>query len=905
MNFIKKALLLALIMLGRNIYAQSLDITFPSERAVFQRNNGNTSIVYFAGNYRSRVDKIEIKLTALQGGQSQDWTTLVNRPNFGTYRGSLVVAGGWYKAEIRSSFQGQIVGESVLQKFGVGEVFLISGQSNAQGYFGRGQRGAFDDRVNVVSNFRDEGFNKPPYPTFGHLDAESSIAPTGKGAWYWGELGDLLTQRLNVPVLFLNAAWEGFPVGEFVKSSNGEQGVNPYSYNRAPAGYPFNSITDAMHFYTNLTGLRAVLWHQGESDNYLGTGFEEYASNLNKIISDSKNRTGKETSWVVARVSKDQNRYYQPIIDAQNHVINLNGNVFAGPNTDEISDRSDGVHFSTSGFTKVANAWNFHLNNDFFARSTPSFGNPPMQVQQFCGLENPAQPMLLSAPIGYVNYEWNTGSSERTLPVGTGWFQGKARDIFGNIYYSFPMGFDNSMLPQKPSLSPDGPLEFCAGEAVNLSTNNSFNNYWSNGYEGQTQKLSQSGEYFVTHINLYSCNASSDPVTIRNLPTPQPQIIASGLLDICSDQELTLKSSLSDGIQWSNGQTSSELVISDPGTYSVKARNEFGCEGQSESVNVTIKPAARKPSVENIGPDVLCETDSTILRVSNTQNMRWNTGEQTIEKAVKRTGEYYAINTNEHGCEATSERFNITVNPIPSKPTVEVLGSLEVCDDEEVKLKASPAYAYHWNNGFSDREVEVNISREIFLRTSNEFGCFSKPSEPKGVVILEKPKNPTILQTGTFTLKSVFSTDTTGLFYHWLIDNDTVSVEKPFIKARKSGKYQLIGEKYYQLSNGGSKSCFSALSEPYDFYISNESDGFSAYPNPVINSTITVETLEDVDRATVTFFSLDGKPFFSEYVDVFDGPKTFDLSRLPMGKYILKVRNNRSRFYRKIMIEQP
>ena len=218
MNFIRKALFLMSLLLGHNLFAQNLDITFPSERAVFQRNNGNATVVYFAGNYRTRADKIEIKLTALQGGQSQDWKTLVNRPNFGTYKGSLVVSGGWYKAEIRASLQGQIVGETILEKFGVGEVFLISGQSNAQGYFGHGQRGANDDRVNVVSNFRDEGFNKPPYPTFGHLDAESSIAPTGKGAWYWGELGDLLTQRLNVPVLFLNSAWEGFPIGEPVSA---------------------------------------------------------------------------------------------------------------------------------------------------------------------------------------------------------------------------------------------------------------------------------------------------------------------------------------------------------------------------------------------------------------------------------------------------------------------------------------------------------------------------------------------------------------------------------------------------------------------------------------------------------------------------------------------------------------
>src|SRR5690606_36999791 len=121
---------------------------------------------------------------------------------------------------------------------------------------------------------------------------------------------------------------------EFIKSWQGQQGVNPYSGNRAPAGYPYHSIADALNFYTNLTGMRAVLWHQGESDNYLGTSFEQYAQQLSTLIQASRNSSGKNISWMVARVSKDKNRYYQPVIDAQNFVISNTGNVFAGPNTD-------------------------------------------------------------------------------------------------------------------------------------------------------------------------------------------------------------------------------------------------------------------------------------------------------------------------------------------------------------------------------------------------------------------------------------------------------------------------------------------------------------------------------------------------------------------------------------------
>jgi hypothetical protein len=276
MGILRKGFFTLLVFLCTNVYEQDIDITFPAERAVFQRNNGNATIVYIAGNFRIRMDRIEAKLVPIQGGVAMDWTPIVNQAFFGTYRGSLVVRGGWYKLMVRGVRNGQVVAESTVNRFGVGEVFLISGQSNAQGYFGRGQKRANDDRVNVVSNFLNMGTDKPIYPEFGHLESESIIAPTGQGSWYWGELGDMLANRLNVPILFLNAAWEGAELAQFEKSANGESGVNVYSQIRTRPGYPFGSMADALHYYTNMTGLRAILWHQGETDNYINTSFQSY-----------------------------------------------------------------------------------------------------------------------------------------------------------------------------------------------------------------------------------------------------------------------------------------------------------------------------------------------------------------------------------------------------------------------------------------------------------------------------------------------------------------------------------------------------------------------------------------------------------------------------------------------------
>ncbi|AWW00594.1 sialate O-acetylesterase [Arcticibacterium luteifluviistationis] len=903
MGILKKGLVFLLACCYANSFAQDIDITFPSERAVFQRNNSNATIVYIAGNFRKRMDRIEAKLTPIQGGQAIDWTSIVNQPFFGSYRGSLVVQGGWYELKVRGLLDGIVVAENTVSKFGVGEVFLISGQSNAQGYYGRGQKGAYDDRVNVVSNFFSEGYNQPIFPSFGHLDAGSSIAPTGKGAWYWGELGDLLTSRLNVPVLFMNAAWEGFQVSEFIKSSQGGKGTNPYSYNQAPAGYPFGSITDALHYYTNLTGLRAILWHQGESDNYLNTGFQSYYNDLNQVIAETNAKTGKNISWMVARVSKDKDRFYQPVIDAQNSVIGNNSNVFPGPNTDDILDRVDGVHFSTTGFTKVASQWNNYMSSEFFAYSNPTYGNPPVQLESYCGNEDASKPMSLRAPFGYSSYKWNNGSQEREVQVGPGYHQTEAKDIYGNIYYSAPIHFDNSLYPTKPNIQALGETQFCQGQSVELKTNSDYWNYWNTGQDAKSIYASQEGNYYLTHVNIYLCGAESDRIQIKNYPTPVPQIIASGPLDICSDEELILRSNLDNGIEWSTGSTESELKVNSSGTFTLKAKNDFGCLGQSNPVNVTIKPAAQRPVIENLGSDVLCDKDSTILRVGNEQNMKWSSGSSLRELVVKNTGEYFALNTNEFGCTSKSNAINVLVNPIPDKPTILSEGSLEVCNDESVILKASPAYGYNWSTGHTTDQIELTNTKEIYLRTSNEFGCMSEPSDIKEIVVLDKPQNPTILQTGTFTLSSLFTSDTVGIIYQWSVNDTQIESTKAYIKAKKTGDYTLKGLKSYQLKNGSQKVCVSDDSDIFQYYLDGSKNGFSYYPNPAPDKKITVETLEDVDRATVTVFDLAGKPRFSEYIDVFNEPKTFSFPNLPQGKYILKVKNNRTNFTGKIMVE--
>jgi hypothetical protein len=139
-----------------------------------------------------------------------DWRIIQQNPQGGFYSGSISVRGGWYELQVRGVANGNTINTTELQRVGVGEVFLVAGQSNAQGFFNYGAPSPGDDRVNCVNYRNSTDQNSAfPSPTFVKMSDNGNVGPRGLSPWCWGRLGDILASRLNVPVLFYNTAWEG------------------------------------------------------------------------------------------------------------------------------------------------------------------------------------------------------------------------------------------------------------------------------------------------------------------------------------------------------------------------------------------------------------------------------------------------------------------------------------------------------------------------------------------------------------------------------------------------------------------------------------------------------------------------------------------------------------------------
>jgi chitodextrinase len=420
--------LLFLLLISLSTKAQ-VSITFPMEKAVFQRNNSNQANLYIGGTFSVSLTSVEARLLNPLAGNAVviNWTTIQNSPTGGTFFGSLNnVNGGWYTLEVRGKDGNTVVGTSTLNRVGVGEVFIIAGQSNAQGLSNAGsvdggERVLSHNNLSTVSMGGACLSTFPPYPDNSQLLSNNYLSKTGLSAWSYGRLGDLLVGRLGVPVAFYNGSHTASTIRNWKESSDGLPTTSIYSGQTycAAAGFPYAFFKRTLNYYASMFGVRAVLWHQGESDGdfsnqeYGGQrpNAAQYQANLEYVINKSRQDLGNNSlAWVVSRVSYFNGATYQPVIDGQNNTITSGTNIFAGPQTDWIvnsppnfNKRSDAVHFHNDGLIDVANEWNNSLSNSFFSSSTPVSAKTPPQITIS---SNCSGVKTLSAPAGYSFYKW-------------------------------------------------------------------------------------------------------------------------------------------------------------------------------------------------------------------------------------------------------------------------------------------------------------------------------------------------------------------------------------------------------------------------------------------------------------------------------------------------------------------
>lgn len=401
------------ILLGWPFFAVAqLQVSHPMPRLVVQRGTDGNGRIYLSGRITGTPDRVEAQLTPVSPNQgtATNWQTVQTNPTNGIFLGFVTGVGGWYVLTVRTISNNAETARATVQPVGIGEVFITAGQSNSRGLgSGDNDLGTATDRVNAIDSINHSyppgaqalvsSGDPSPVPIFKPLTAGRRVFPMAESSWGWGELGDYIVNRYNVPVAFYVAGWDGSTVENWINSANGIPTCNRYyCVENWPNLQPYTNLKNILTYYASIAGVRAVLWHQGEAEYGDATtgSIPDYRNRLTALIQKSRQDFGgRNLPWMIARASFDGSITRSDVVNAQQQVIDTPGlNAFQGPLNDTIINRNAGVsdvHFRNAqrpslhpryylnpntipvdmGLSRFARNWNSSLNNNFFQNAQP------------------------------------------------------------------------------------------------------------------------------------------------------------------------------------------------------------------------------------------------------------------------------------------------------------------------------------------------------------------------------------------------------------------------------------------------------------------------------------------------------------------------------------------------------
>ena len=344
---------------GPNITLRS-----PLDHQVIQRRSKKKGSLIISGElagFHAKILTLEARL--IVDGKPGKWRRLAVNQERRSFEASWEApTGGWHRLEVRALSGLEVLAESVIEHVGIGEVFVVAGQSNSANHGAEKQK----TKTGLVAAF-DSHLWQPAH--------DPQPGASGGGGSFIPPFGDALAEKLHVPIGIVACGVGATSVREWLPK--GATFPNPPTLTghvrQLPGGGWESQGTIFSTFGARMKqlgprGFRAVLWHQGESDanqkdpprTLPGRLYQDY---LEQLIRASRQEIGWNAPWFVAQVSYHApGDEASPDIRAAQAAVWKKGIALEGPDSDALkSDLREnggkGVHFSGPGLREHSRRW--------------------------------------------------------------------------------------------------------------------------------------------------------------------------------------------------------------------------------------------------------------------------------------------------------------------------------------------------------------------------------------------------------------------------------------------------------------------------------------------------------------------------------------------------------------------